>query len=263
MSNGHEGSSRTVILAVFVVLTALSATHALGQEAAPDATAASPEPRHKKNCRFRQLAFSPDGKYILAQHASGIAVLTVQPLSVLFSQSAENVSNAGFTPDSLQVWFVSRPSHVIAPQITFAGSSAFIERWRIADGTRIDRKETRMRKCESSGLSPDSRILACVDTGGTLRAINVDSGETLFEKKKFSNFGDRGAADLNFSPTDATWLPCPSALKAVRWPGTCARRNRSSSVPPKKAGDRLSHRFRFGGSSDDLFRLPFGWELQA
>jgi hypothetical protein len=61
-------------------------------------------------------------------------------------------------------------------------------------------KETRLRKCESSGLSPDSRFLACVDSGGTLRVIEIDSGETMFEKRKFSNMGDRGVAALNFSP---------------------------------------------------------------
>ena len=127
-------------------------------------------------------------------------MLTVQPLSVLFSRSEENVSNAGFTPDSEQVWFVSRPSHVVAPQIAFAGSSVYVERWSIAGGTRIDVKETRLRKCESSGLSPDSRFLACVDTGGTLRVIDIDSGQTMFEKRKFGSMGDRGAAALNFSP---------------------------------------------------------------
>ena len=137
-----------------------------GSETAPAIPASVPQ--SPKNCRFRQLRFSPDGKYILAQQASGITVLTVQPLSVLFSRSEENVSNAGFTPDSEQVWFVSRPSHVVAPQIAFAGSSVYVERWNIAGGTRIDVKETRLRKCESSGLSPDSRFLACVDTGGTL-----------------------------------------------------------------------------------------------
>jgi len=191
---------------------AVSAGCALGQNT-PAAAVVAPEPKHSKNCRFRQLRFSPDGKYILAQDASGIAVLTVQPLSVLFSRSAENVSNAGFTPDSGQVWFVSRPSHVIAPQIAFAGSSAYLERWSIADGTRLSRKETRLRKCESSELSPDSRVLACVDTGGTLRSIDVDSGETLFEKKKFSIIGDRGAADLNFSPDGRYLVAVPKRVE--------------------------------------------------
>src|SRR5579872_3698176 len=130
MSNRYGCTGRTATLAVLVPAAILN-TRALGQDATPSApaliaspAAAIPESNHKKNCRFRQLLFSPNGKYILAQHASGIAVLTVHPLSVLFSQSAENVSNAGFTPDSRRVWFVSRPAHVIAPQISFAGSSA-------------------------------------------------------------------------------------------------------------------------------------------
>ncbi len=166
---------------------------------------AVPEPQPLKACRFRQLRFSPDGKYILAQHTSGITVLTVDPLSVLFSRNAENISNAGFTPDSQQVWFVSRPSHVVAPQIAFAGSSAYLERWRIADATRLEMKETRLRRCESSKLSPDSRVLACVDSAGTLRIIDVDSDEALFEKRKFGGIGDRGSAGLNFS-TDGRYL---------------------------------------------------------
>jgi uncharacterized protein with WD repeat len=124
MSNRY---GRTRKIAVIVLLVSCcTVENAVGQDAPAPSNAAS-EPRHP-NCRFRQLRFSPDGKYILAQHASGIAVLTVQPLSVLFSRSAENVSSAGFTPDSEQVWFVSRPSHVVAPQIAFAGSSAYVER---------------------------------------------------------------------------------------------------------------------------------------
>jgi hypothetical protein len=186
---------RTERIAAIVLLV----SSCMAQDApAPAITEAAPQP--PKNCRFRQLRFSPNGKYILVQHNSGIAVLTVQPLSVLFSRSAENISQAGFTPDSEQVWFLSRPSHVVAPQIAFAGSSAYVERWNIAGGTRVDQKETRLRKCESSGLSPDSLFLACVDTGGTLRVIDVDSGQAIFERRKFGSIGDRGAADLNFSP---------------------------------------------------------------
>ena len=187
---------RTGRIAAIVLLV----SSCMAQDApAPAITDAVP-PQPPKNCRFRQLRFSPNGKYILVQHNSGIAVLTVQPLSVLFSRSAENISQAGFTPDSEQVWFLSRPSHVVAPQIAFAGSSAYVERWNIAGGTRVDQKETRLRKCESSGLSPDSLFLACVDTGGTLRVIDVDSGQAIFERRKFGSIGDRGAADLNFSP---------------------------------------------------------------
>jgi WD40 repeat protein len=197
-----EIACRPAMVAALIVLASIPLgiiSTALGQDT-PDPVSTASEPQPPKNCHFRQLRFSPDGRYILAQQASGIAVLSVQPLSVLFSRSAENVSNAGFTPDSEQVWFVSRPSHVIAPQIAFAGSSAFVERWNIAGATRVDMKETRLRKCVSSGVSPDSRFLACVDSGGTLRVVDVDSGETVFEKRKFSSIGDRGIADFNFSP---------------------------------------------------------------
>ena len=207
MTNGRESMGkktigcRAIVAVLVPFLTIWMA--ALGQDPSGRETAPSipvSGPQGPRNCRFRQLRFSPDGKYILVQQASGIAVLTVQPLSVLFARSAENVSHAGFTPDSEQVWFVSRPSHVVAPQIAFAGSSVYVERWSIAGGTRIDMKETRLRKCESSGLSPDSRFLACVDTGGTLRVMDIDSGQTMFEKRKFGSIGDRGAAALNFSP---------------------------------------------------------------
>ncbi len=156
-----------------------------------------PKPR---SCRFRQLRFSPNGRYILAQQANGVALLTVEPFRVLFQQAAENVSSAGFTPDSQQIWLVSAPAHVVTPQIAFAGSSHYVERWSIAGGARIEMKDTRQRSCESSTLSPDGRVLACVDTRGSLRLLDVDSGKILFEKVRFGTLGDRGAADLNFSP---------------------------------------------------------------
>src|ERR1700731_4747385 len=88
------------------------------QEIAP--AIAIPKPQSSRNCRFRQLHFSPDGRYILAQHASGVAVLTLEPFGVLFQRSAENVSISGFTPDSQQIWLVSKPSHVVTPEIEFA-----------------------------------------------------------------------------------------------------------------------------------------------
>src|SRR5258708_2581202 len=126
-------------------------------------------PRKSRNFRFRQLRFSPDGRYILAQHSNGVALLTADPFHIVFQRSAENVSNAGFTPDSQQIWLVSAPSHVVTPEIAFAGSSHYVERWSIAGGARIEMKETRQRSCESSALSPDGHVLACVDTRGALR----------------------------------------------------------------------------------------------
>jgi len=142
-------------------------------------------PQRPQNGRFRQLRFSHDGRYILAQDDSGIALLSVRPFSVLFHHWAENVSMAGFTPDSRQVWFVNTLRDVVSQQFGFGASSSYVERWSVDEQTRKDIKEIPLRACESYALSPDTRVLACVDSLGTLRIIDVDSGNTLFEKKKF------------------------------------------------------------------------------
>jgi hypothetical protein len=158
-----------------------------------------------RNYRSRQLRFSPDGKYVLARYSSGVAVLALEPFRVLFHQPAENVGDAGFTPDSQQVWFTTRPANIVGPGLAFAGSSAYIERWSIADAALIDKKETRLRGCENARLSADSRILACVDAWGVLRLIDIDSAKTIFEKR---NFGP--AAELTFSPDGRYFAASPN-----------------------------------------------------
>jgi WD40 repeat protein len=177
-------------------------------------TRASPLPQ---KARFHLLRFSPDGRYILARDDSGIALLSVRPFAVLFHHSAENVSMAGFTPDSQQVWFVNTIREVTSLRFGLDDSS-YVERWSVEEWTRIEKKEIPLPACKSSDLSPDSRVLACVDTRGTLRLIDVDSVQTIFEKKKFGNFfltsqypgwitesgdgllGDPGWASISFTP---------------------------------------------------------------
>lgn len=198
----NRNTSRCAIRAVLVLFFA-SSTAALGQDAIGWEFARGFETLglvRPHNCRFRQLRFSPDGKYILARDSSGVSVLAREPFRLLFHQSAENVGDAGFTPDSQKLWFVSRPPHVVTPRIAFAGSSAYLERWSIADAARVDRIETRLRTCEDSGLSPDSRVLACVDSRGTLRVIDIDSAGIMLEKRNFGR-----AVELTFSP-DSRYL---------------------------------------------------------
>jgi hypothetical protein len=43
-----------------------------------------------------------------------------------------------------------------------------------------------LQGCGTVALSPDGRTVVCVEFQGTLRLIDVTSGETVFEKKKFS-----------------------------------------------------------------------------
>lgn len=195
------------------VVIVATAAMAVGQSLAPDllpkdigsssvTRAPSSQPR---NCRFELLRFSPDGRYILAQDASGITVLTAHPFGVLFHRSAENVSHAGFTPDSGQIWFVNTPAHVISSHIAFKGSSTYMERWDIASANRVVNEEVNLRACRSSVLSPGGRTLACVDNFGTLRLLDVDSRAILFEKRRFGSTwrsggsNDTDSTGINFS----------------------------------------------------------------
>jgi len=141
-------------------------------------------------------------------------VLTTQPFRVLFRINVKDTNPAEFTPDSLQVVFVSSLS---ALSLATSSSTAHVERWDVADGSRAGSTEIGLHGCETNALSPDGRTLACLDSEGTLRFVDVASGETIFEKKNFGRLhvswgfdanrmytrgesGDRGAARIDFSP---------------------------------------------------------------
>lgn len=93
--------------------------------------------------------------------------------------------------------------------------------------------------CTSEALSPDGRVLACVDPEGTLRLIDVASGNSIFEKKQFGQrfwnigescepagtlpasctpqfpaeeWGDPGSATFDFSPDSRFVVAIPGNL---------------------------------------------------
>jgi WD40 repeat protein len=164
---------------------------------------------------IHQLRFSPDGRYVLAQNNSEITIVTVRPLSILFRIPAQNAEFAQFTPDSQQVVFVSSGTKVSPNKIALTDSTSHVDRWKIADQTHVDTTTLPMLVCGTEQLSPDGRVLACVDLESTLRLIDVASGQTIFEKKKIaslyakydletgrprSDLGQLGAANIDFSP---------------------------------------------------------------
>jgi hypothetical protein len=194
---------------------------------------------------LRQLRFSPDGKYILAQDSSAITVLTAQPLAVLFRIHAGDASNAQFTPDSLQLVFVESgsPTH---PEPTADPESALrvrswprVERWTVADRTSVESPEIRGVACATEELSPDAGTLACTDSQGTLRIVDVASAESLFQKTQFVKLiplynylpsgsvdlpngqflGDTGQSSIDFSPDGRFLVARPSGGegRAVAW----------------------------------------------
>jgi len=133
---------------------------------------------------IRELHFSPDGHYVVAQDDTEITVLTAQPLAILFRIPAHEVRDAQFTPDSRQIVFISSVSHV--------------ERWSIADRTRIALQDVPVTDCGTERLSPDARYLVCVDPEGTLRLLDVGTGRTVLERRKY------GKASIDYRTTDDT-----------------------------------------------------------
>lgn len=121
------------------------------------------------------LRFSPDGNYILAQDDSGITVLTRQPFEPAFRIPAPEAYRAQFTPDS--------------QEILFHNSALRVERWSIAEEQRVAAHEIALlRGCIQSVLSPDGKLLGCFGGEFELRLVDVESGETVFQRKEFYLF---------------------------------------------------------------------------
>lgn len=172
---------------------------------------------------LRQVRFSPDGRYVLAQDDSEVAVLSVQPFSILFEAPAQKATSAEFTPDSKQVVFATSVTQVNSQQIVIESGAAHVERWNIAGGARVGFSKVPPQACLSEMLSPDGRVLACVDFTGTLRLVDVASAETMFEKKNCASslawdyFGEfnpfnksvLGPAEMDFSPDGRFFMILP------------------------------------------------------
>lgn len=174
---------------------------------------------------LRQLRFSSDGRYVLAQDDVEVTVLTVQPFAVLFRIRAEDTTDAQFTPDSQQIVFVSAVTRVSRQKVTYVHSAAHAERWSIADKTRVGYQEVPAPGCGTAALSPDGRVFVCNDFEGTLWIADVDSARIVLQQRQFIKLvpvynvipgigeelpnghflGDLGRASMDFSP-DAHFL---------------------------------------------------------
>lgn len=118
------------------------------------------------------LRFSPDGKYLLAQDQSGVAVLSHDPFAFLFRIDAPDAEPAQFTPDSRE--------------IVFNTPGLRVERWDVAGRKLVSARELYRRASSvQTALSPDGRTLALLDGDLTLALLDVESGATVFEKKAF------------------------------------------------------------------------------
>lgn len=118
------------------------------------------------------FAFSPDGKYLLAQDDFAVTVIERQPLRILFQIPAEDGNEAVFTPDG--------------KQIVFTTESLRFERWDIAGKNPLEVRELVLRSdCWEHELAPNGDYLACVDTATNINVINTKTGKKIYEKKEF------------------------------------------------------------------------------
>ncbi len=163
-------TSRTLALAFAVALSA-ACTQATAQE--PDGGG------------LLHLRFSPDGRYVLAQSASSVTVLTVQPFRELFSAPAEGATRAEFTPDSRELVFVISGTRADFRQVSYSSKPPRVEFWSVAGKTRTASTEMPLNNCERMQTSPDGRNFVCLDMKGTLSVVDVASGAVVLRKEKF------------------------------------------------------------------------------
>jgi len=124
------------------------------------------------------LRFSPDGRFILAQDDGGITVLTRDPFQWLFRIDAVRAAPAQFSPDSRS--------------IVFHTADLRVERWDLETGALAEAHEVFIRKdCLQSALSPDGRMLVCLDGGQdltqyTVTLVDVASGAIVYTAADFT-----------------------------------------------------------------------------
>lgn len=195
---------------------------------------------------LRQLRFSPDGRYLLAQDSGSIHLFSRDPLAVLFTIEAPDALPAFFTPDSASVAFHTQLLRV--------------ELWDIAGRKRTRAYEPVFaRGCSETALAPDVRTMACLAPDSDLSLLDLPSGTEMFRKKDFSPFADtsdffrtlrillqffgRPAITMQFSP-DARYFVAVSGDKSL---GFDLQSRQALSLPGsiKKA---LAREFVFLGS---------------
>jgi WD40 repeat protein len=131
----------------------------------------------------KNLKFSPDGEYSLAQDDASIFVFANDPFEFLFRVDAPEAQHAQFSPDSKKILFLTHGLRV--------------EEWNIDDGERTGVHEMALPEgCLSSLLSHDGKMLACVNQHLDLSLIDVASGTPMltqkacFEPKTYGTGGD-------------------------------------------------------------------------
>jgi len=114
------------------------------------------------------LHFSPNGKYLLLQDASGIAILSTTPLAVVFYLASGELYPAQFTADSENFTIVSRG-------LSFAT-------WKLPEGKKVAAGDLLLHdECLDGQLSPDGQYFACITSDFTFTLVEISTQKSLFE----------------------------------------------------------------------------------
>lgn len=151
---------------------------------------------------LRQLKFSEDGKFVLAQSDDEITVVEMAGFKVVLRLRAVGVTRAQFGPDSDEVVFITSMSEAGPWQIRAQSGTPHVERWSIGDRKRKAFTAVPQLLCETLVLARTARTFACGSPDGTLRVVDVPSGQTILQKAKFATQRHRFENDESGNSTD-------------------------------------------------------------
>jgi hypothetical protein len=114
------------------------------------------------------LRYSPDGKYLLFQDPSGVAVLSTNPLIILFHIAAADIYPVQFSADSESLTMISRA-------LAFG-------RWKLPEGQRIASGDLPTQNgCQDGQLSPDGQLFACISPDFKFVLYEISAQKSVFE----------------------------------------------------------------------------------
>jgi hypothetical protein len=152
---------KVIVWPCFFVLLLFSLTRSAVAQAPPSLTPGNRQQLHSPLSRTSlspplrspgvNLRFSPDGKYLLFQEPSGVAVLSSEPLKILFHISTSDVYPVQFSAGSESIVLVSR-------SLSFA-THALPDGTKLASGTLPAQEE-----CADGQISPESSSRAAPST---------------------------------------------------------------------------------------------------
>jgi WD40 repeat protein len=135
---------------------------------------------------LRQLQFSPDRKYLLAQDENSIYVMSANPVSNLFRVDAADSYAASFTPDSLAIVFYDKELRV--------------QKWSM-EGKRLFIRELALPiHCVETVLSHSGEVLACMDEQLQPELIDVATNAVIYKGKKMQQQTRVGAMLTHYTP---------------------------------------------------------------